>query len=271
MLEEIDVENEKELEQLLIKEPRYLKYGIKILKNQFPTSTGPLDILFLDDKKVAGIIEIKKDEDDGMLIQALRYFDYVNENLDAIKSMFKDADIDTEKTPRIVLLAKSFSPALITAVKNISEPSIELYTYFYFKLKDGSKELLIKPIEIPLQKKRIMVPFLEDHINYLKDDSMKETAKKYIEAIKDIGKDIEVVPTKYYLGFQFKGKLIVIMDFNRNNFEIRYPSEDTGIWESEPNVIGEAGEPQTKIIEEIEKAFKSMGGEVSQNKSSGIS
>lgn len=62
MLKEIDAENEKELEQLLIKEPRYLEDGIKILKNQFPTPTGPLDILFLDAKKVVGIIEIKKGE-----------------------------------------------------------------------------------------------------------------------------------------------------------------------------------------------------------------
>lgn len=267
MLKDIEVENERELEQLLINEPELLESGTKILKNQFPTPTGPLDVLFLDPEKVIGIIEIKKDEDDGMLIQALRYFDYVNENLEAIKSMFEDADIDTERTPRIILLAKSFSSALVTAVKNISEPTIDLYTYNYYQLKDGSRELVLKPVEIPSQKKPIMIPDLNSHINYLRDDSMKATAKKYIEKIQGIGKGIDVVPTQYYVGFQFKGKVIATMKFFRDYFDISYPTEGTNKWPSEANRIREAGEPQNEIISEVMKVFKSKGGEVSQNRS----
>lgn len=267
MLKEIEVENEKELEQLLVNEPNLLENGTKILKNQFPTPTGPLDVLFLDPEKVVGIIEIKQGQDDSMLIQSLRYFDYVNENLEAIKNMFGNANIDTESTPRIVLLAKSFSPALVTAVKNISEPSIELYTYNYYQLKDGSKELVLKSMEVPSQKKPIMMQDLDSHIEYLKDIKMRETAQQYIRAIEGIGKGIGVVPTQYYVGFQFKGKLIATMRFFRGYFDIYYPREESNIWNGDPKRIREVGDTQKEIIAEITKGFERLGGNVLQKTS----
>jgi len=262
MLKEIDIKDEKELEHLIVNEPSVVEEGLKIIKHQLPTDAGPSDIICVDENGRVGIMELKVIEEDYMLLQAFKYFDYVNENLDAIKNMFPDFNIDPGKNPRILLVAPGFSPTLIKAVKNISEPTIELYRYFYLENEAGKKELFCKAIEITGPRKPVRIVTLEDHIEYIREESLRRLCKALIKNIRDIGPRIEVIPTQFYIGLQFKGRLIARIQTFRERFDFFYPPEKiSGSWEEWEYIqVSSKEDIAPEALEGVKEGYKQLGG-----------
>jgi len=99
MLEEIEIE-EKKLEQILYENPGYLEEGMRAIARQYPTDSGPLDLLLADEDDVLVVVELKNEEDDYQLLQALRYYDYIAEHIYELTHHFKENGITVnEKDP----------------------------------------------------------------------------------------------------------------------------------------------------------------------------
>ena len=92
MLEEIEIE-EKKLEQILYENPDYLEEGLKSVGRQFPTDSGPLDLLCVDADNILVVVELKNEEDDYQLLQALRYYDYIAEHIYELTHHFKRVEL----------------------------------------------------------------------------------------------------------------------------------------------------------------------------------
>jgi RecB family endonuclease NucS len=57
--------SERELEEFVVKNPDAIEEGFKILSRQWPTDSGPLDILGADAEGTIVIIELNAKEDDA--------------------------------------------------------------------------------------------------------------------------------------------------------------------------------------------------------------
>jgi len=101
---------ERELEDLIVREPSIIEDGFKIVARQWPTDSGPLDILGVDTDGIIVVVELKTEEDDKQIIQALRYYDYVPDNLVTIARYFSSDKffISDQEDPRLILVAPFF-------------------------------------------------------------------------------------------------------------------------------------------------------------------
>ena len=147
-IEEITVRNERELEEIVVRELERIEKGLTIIGNQIPIDARTkLDILCHDENGQLVIFKLSTNEDDMMLFEGLRALNH----LDAVKHMLKfyyqNFKINDSEPPRLILLAPSFSKNLLTIANHISGIRIDLYEWEYLKFGDN-KALRIKLISI---------------------------------------------------------------------------------------------------------------------------
>lgn len=258
--ENIPIGNELELESIIIKNLDSIEEGLELISHQVGTGTGRIDILCNDADNRLTVIELKVRETDRILLQALTYYDWVNENLLSVKQMYPKANkIDASKSPRLILIAPSFSEDLKRAVKYF-EPQIDLFEYIYLKSPSGEKGIYCKVIEID-EPERIVEPLsAQDHINYITDDTIRTLFKQTIEKIEGIGREIEVTPTKYRLAFKFRGRNFAILRRRRNFFRVE-TKEESGDWERSSD-IKSRDDLTLELFNRIEEAYVRIGGKL---------
>lgn len=145
-IEEIRVKNERELEEIVVKEIENIERGLTIIGNQIPIDAQTkLDVLCHDENGQLVVFKLSTSEDDMMLFEGLTALN----NLNAVKHMLKfyhqNFKIKDAESPRLVLLAPSYSKNLLTIANHISGIRIDLYEWEYLKFGDN-KGLRIKPI-----------------------------------------------------------------------------------------------------------------------------
>ena len=80
---------------------------------------------------------------------------------------------------------------------------------------------MFPPIPLSLIEEPLQKPLnLENLVNYITDDSIKEEFKKAREAIKVLEKSIEEYFTRGYIGFKFKGRQIGGLSPHRTPFDL---------------------------------------------------
>ena len=87
---EIKIERESELRAMLGNNPSVIEEGLTVLKQEYPTESGPIDLLCSDNEGRLCVVELKLDQDDNMLLQALRYYDWAYSNRDRIGEIFRE-------------------------------------------------------------------------------------------------------------------------------------------------------------------------------------
>ena len=265
-IEKIPLENETELETLIVRNLDVIETGLKLISHQVRTGSGIIDILCSDADNRLTVIELKVKESDRVLLQALTYHDWVNENALAIKEMFPKArEVDAGKSPRLILVAPRFSEDLMKAVKYF-EPQIDLVEWEYLRSPSGEKGLYCRPIEVE-EPERIVEPLTtEDHITYIIDDDTRELFKNTIGRIKDIGKDVDVTPTKFRLAFKYRGRNFAILRRRRNLFRVETKGE-SGEWERSGDIKTEK-DLTLELFNRIEEAYVGVGGKLAKEESS---
>ena len=257
--QEIKIERESELRSMLGNNPNIIENGLVVLKQEFSTESGLIDLLCADSEGRLCIIELKLGQDDNMLLQALRYYDWVYSNRDRIREMFKGTKIDSNKEPKIILIARDFSETLIKSVKYVS-PRVDLYSYKYLQsLKSGEKGLLLIPItveepEAPPEPP----PTLEDHINYVTDPKVNDVLKKFLDKLRSMGEGVRLNPTKYFISVFFRGKRMAVIETRRSFFNVYLTRESE--WTDKTRV--EKEEDFKDIYLKIENFFKELGGQL---------
>jgi hypothetical protein len=111
-LKELKFERESELEAILTENPNVIEEGLSVIDTQVITNSGRLDILGLDSGKALVVIELKIEESDEMLWQALDYYDWVFRNIDTVKRLYPNSEVDYGQTPRLMLIAPRFSEVI---------------------------------------------------------------------------------------------------------------------------------------------------------------
>uniref|UniRef100_UPI00404AA639 hypothetical protein n=2 Tax=Flavobacterium sp. TaxID=239 RepID=UPI00404AA639 len=143
---EIEI-SEKELQNLIVKNFDFLFPNLKLLNVEFKLKgdvrligvSGRIDILALDEKKNQIVIfELKKKQSNHIIVQAIEYSDFIEDNLelivlkiDNLNSEIKKQIIRTNKKPRLILIANKFLHPSVRKVYSLQN-EIQLIQYKYF-------------------------------------------------------------------------------------------------------------------------------------------
>jgi len=147
-IETISVKNTRELEQILVNDIGTFEKGLTVIGSQIPIDESTkLDILCHDENGTLVIFQLSTQEDDTMLFEALKAMSHLASVKHMMKFYYSNFRINDTETPRLILLAPSFSRNLLTIASHLSGLRIDLYEWEYLKFGD-QKGLRTKPISL---------------------------------------------------------------------------------------------------------------------------
>jgi len=216
--------NERELESKIRKSPHLIEPGLRFVASQRRVGRGPLDLLLVDSGDALIVAELKTEKNDKMLFQGVDYYDYVSSNLEALALAYesKGFHIDALQTPRLMLIAPSFSQTLVNRCKWLDIP-IDLYRYKAMIVrKEGEEigELLdFLPVEIPARPQREEVYTRKKHIEYITDRKMRTIAKDFLQKVSE-WEGVTLDAIKYHISMKVKGNVFAYFSPRRDGFLI---------------------------------------------------
>jgi len=259
-LKKIKPKNEKELHSIIEKELDDLEEGLVLLKYEFGLGKGIPDFLCVDSGGRFVIVEVKLQEDEYILFQALRYYNEIDKNRYIIAKMFSKKDINPEEHPRMILIAEKFSDD-IRRLSTLIIPDVELYEYTLLKTEEGKEGICYHHVSLPKIEEIPSKPKLIAEIkNYITKDVLKPLFDKISKEIKSISEDIEEYATQDYVGFKYKGRLVALLWPQRKSFDIAIAKIDENYRtiEFENFRIEEGSENYTETIEKVKKSFENL-------------
>lgn len=213
---------EKEL-QTLCEENLEKIFGLVLVKSQFSIHNFRIDTLAFDHQsKSFVIIEYKKDRNFSVVDQGYAYLslmlnnkaDFILEYNENCKENLKRREIDWSQS-KVIFVSPTFTTYQRDSI-NFKDLPIELWeikrynndTVRFAHLRPSGATESIKTISaksktIERVSKEIKVYTEEDHLNGVPDE-IKELYQKFKEAILNVGDNITVKPTKWYIGFVAK-------------------------------------------------------------------
>lgn len=264
ILKKIKPENEKELHSIIEKEIDALEEGLEILKYEFGMAKGTPDFLCVDSGGRLVIIEVKLQEDENILFQALRYYNEIDKERYAIAKMFTDKKIETGEHPRILLIAEKFSDDL-RRLSTLVVPEVELYEYTVLSLPDGKQGICYHPVSLPKIEEIPTKPrTIKELREYITKDSLKPIFDKLIDEIKAIGTGIEEYARQGSVGFKYKGRQIAWLGPLRKSFDVGAAviDENSHVVDYEYTRIESGTEDYKETFDKIKSSFKNIGGKV---------
>lgn len=217
--------SELELEDYIVKNPEVIEEDFKILARQWPTDSGPLDILGVDAEGVMTIIELKVNEDDSQIIQGLRYYDFVSTNIIALAKHFSREKFQiSEQDSRLILIAPSFSYTLRRICKYL-DVELELKEYSAYKLPSGEVEIVLRTVEIEELGRLRIYPGLEQKLGMIQDEGMRNLAKKFLEELEKRGFEKRMVHDEW-ISLWYGGKRVATLGCKRKFFVVETETEE---------------------------------------------
>lgn len=259
--ERVSIEDERELEQKVIDEISAIEKGLTVIDNQVPTDgKEKLDILCHDKNRQLVILELKMNEDDDMLFQGLIYLDYCNRMKSTLKVTYKDFRVNDEETPRLILLAPSFSDNMLKVVKYIDTVQIDLYEWEYLKLGD-QEGLYVKPISVAVLKEERRPWSEEKRREWIQNDEVRKNYVKVYDLIKNLNPKVKIVNHYDWVSCKYRNKVFAYLSVRRTTpyFWLDY-KDKTGFHSVKVENITEFNEElKSKVI----KGFELVGGKFS--------
>lgn len=213
---------EAEMEDLVRQAPDLIESGLVYIDHQAFTDRGPLDVLMVDSGRSLIVAELKVVEDDGMLLQGMDYYDYINSNLDGFAAAYKQHKVDTKQPPRLFLIAPSFSVTLLNRIKWVDIP-ISLFGFQCIQFEDPKGEItpVYKEITFPGKPARVEAYALEDRFNYMTDVKVRSLAQSFVSELQDLEKEkVLVEATKYAISIKYIGRVLSYIEPRRKHFLI---------------------------------------------------
>ena len=263
-IKKIKPKNEKELHSVIEKELDALEEGLKVLKYEFAMPKGIPDFLCVDSGGRLVVIEVKLQEDDNVLFQALRYFNDTDKDRYVIAKMFQKENIDPNDHPRIVLIAEKFSDDL-RRLSTLVIPDVELYEYTLLVTAEGKEGICFHPVSLPKIEEQIKTPMSFDKLrDYITKDDLKSLFDKTISKIKSLADGIEAYPTQSYVGFKYRGRVIGWLGPHRKSFDVgSHIIDEKGRSVDYESIRMETGEEDcSEIFEKIFASYKNLNKEI---------
>jgi len=219
-LKAVSVREKEELEPLLIANPGVIEEGLKIIAHQLPTSSGPLDILAVDDEGTLVVIELKNEAAETHLDQGLRYYDWCRENISWIADAYSGkAKIDPKATPRLMLVAPSFADTVRRIAKYI-DADLDLIEYQVFENEKGEQSLICNAIDYGEAPVPPEIPSIQKKMEYFQSDKLKDLFKAVLDEL--TAKQIEIKPIhKLWASFWYRGKMFMRMAPAKKFFRLK--------------------------------------------------
>jgi len=192
-IEKSSFSNEKELQNFVEKNLEEL-FDIRFLATEFSTSAehgGRIDTLGLDENNAPVIIEYKWGENSAIINQGLFYLDWLVDHQAnfqlLVQSKLKAEQKIDFKSPRVLLIAASFSRYDIYAIKRMAE-NIELWSYVKYEndLVEFKIEASSSPTQLTGKTKHSKV----EYKNITVDEYLKGRPKELVEIVQIIREKI---------------------------------------------------------------------------------
>lgn len=255
----ITIRDERILEDLILQDPEALEDELSVLDHQVVTDSGPLDVLAMDGSGVLTLLELKIIESDDMLLQALRYYDWVYTNIGFLAAHYAQGEtrIEEGETPRIMLLAPSFSNTAQRLIRYF-RPSVDLFEYEYLEAPSGDRLLYCRPVELEERQPVRTPPDYLDHVEYIAASTVRKACKELADRIVAMGDRIERRGQQYYMGFKYAGSLFLRIVTRREYFYLYFPRE--GDWNAGEIKIESPDDVTCEVLSKIEQAYTGVGG-----------
>lgn len=224
---------ERELEDRIIRHPHLIEPGLRYLEHQRHTSSGRLDILFVDSNRTLVVAELKVVEDSYMLIQALDYFDFVADKIEGFARLHAKHEIDVERYPRLMLIAPSFTPVMINRCRWLNpDIQVSLFVYQYIKFQQQEEDTLVFiPQEIAVRPTILKKsPDLSVLLGYIKDETARALANRFLDEVKSLSSEITVDPLQWGKSIKFRGTVLCYWEPRQAFIRISTTNDD-GEWE----------------------------------------
>jgi hypothetical protein len=266
VFEKIELGKESELEYIAKKHSDQIEDGLVYLEHQLHVGRGFLDVLFVDSKGAFVAAELKVSDDDGILTQALKYYDSVERDKDRLATHFAQTKtdsvkpkIDPDRKPRILLVAPSFSEEVRKASRHV-EPDITLLEYEYLRTRSGEAGLHCRSVVIEPESFFKPPVSVEKILAYIYSAKLRDTCNDIIRAILNIGDDLDEpkgIGSKD-IRFRYKNHFLANIYTTHKLFYVQYlkhPSKWVEI--SEPR---DWQKHREVVLRSIRKTYEALGG-----------
>jgi predicted transport protein len=237
-IKEIPFKKERELHKLCEANLERI-YGLKYVCSEFSINNFRIDTLAYDQKnKTFIIIEYKKDKNFSVIDQGYAYLslllnnkaDFILEYNECCRDTLKRKDIDWSQS-KVMFVSTSFTAYQRESI-NFKDLPIELWevkrfdnkTIFFNQIKPAGVKESINTVsrdnnDIEKVNKEIKVYTEEDHILNV-PEYMVDLYQTFKEAIFNLGDNIELNPTKLYIGFVVNKKDITDIHILKSSLKI---------------------------------------------------
>ncbi len=227
--------SEQQLEDLVRQYAGEIEEGLVYIDHQNWTAAGGrLDVFMVDSGRAFVVAELKVVEEDGMLLQALDYYDYVASHVEAFARLYKEQRPDPTQPARLFLIAPSFSQTLVNRCKWIDVP-ISLFTFECLTIEgmDGILPVFSEQA-IPSPPDTVEVHQLSDHLEYITDADARSLVSGLLDEVREWAPDRVVLDAiKYAISMKVDGHVFAYLETRRKYFIIStYNPEDT--WTAYP-------------------------------------
>jgi hypothetical protein len=221
--------SEQALEELVRQYSEEIEEGLVFVDHQKQAAKGRLDVIMMDSGKSLVVAELKVVQDDGMLLQGLDYYDYISTNIESYARLYNKYGIDPTQQARLILIAPSFSQALMNRCKWLDLP-ISLFTYTCLLFEDKSIVPVFNEQELPAAPEIVEVTHCDDHLNYITDSEVRSRATALIEEIKSWKpREISTDSIKYSISLKVNNRVFSYFQARRQHFLI-HTYDDNDEW-----------------------------------------
>jgi hypothetical protein len=144
-IKRITLKDQVDLQRVVADDISVVEDGLTVVCDNMPIDAKTnIDILCHDDDGQLVVLKLSTQEDDTMFFESLKILSYVNSVKPMLKFSYKSFRISEAETPRLILLAPSFSAQLVDVVAQMQGFHMDLYTWEYFQF-DNKKALHLEP------------------------------------------------------------------------------------------------------------------------------
>lgn len=222
--------SEATLEDLIRQDASLIEEGLVYVDHQKHAAGGRLDVLLVDSGKSLVVAELKVVQDDGMLLQGLDYYDYVSSHVETYARLYKLHAIDPTQQVRLILVAPSFSQAMINRCKWIDIP-LSLFTFQCLKVEgDDDFVPVFAEQQIPTPTEVVEGVSIDKHLAYITDPSVRIKASALLEEFKSWKPGgISLDPIKYAISIKVNGRVFAYLSARRKHYVLAtFNAED--VW-----------------------------------------
>jgi len=259
LFERVEIEKERDLEDIVKKYPDQVEDGLTYLEHQVHLGRGFLDVLFVDSKGALVVAELKVSDDEGILTQALKYYDSVERDKDRLAHHFTQRKIDEDQEPRILLVAPSFSEEIRKAARHV-KPKITLLEFEYLRTKSGERGLHCKSVNIEAESFFKPPVKLEKILTYIYTPKLRETCNEVVRDILDIGDDLDEPKGigRSEIRFRYKNHWLANIYTRHKMFWVQYARASHAYVEiHEPR---DWQKHKESVLRKVKKTYEDLGG-----------